>query len=72
MVILAVDVRSDGSADGDEFCSRRYRQEPSSRQEVLNDFGEAHTAFAFENTSGAVEVKKPVQQDLPDHTGILV
>jgi len=61
MMILAVDVVGDGSADGDESRAGRDRKKPSFREEYVDDIGEADSAFATEHASRFVESKDAVK-----------
>jgi hypothetical protein len=61
MMVLAVDVVGDGSANGDESRAGRDRKKPSSREEYVEDIGEADAAFATEHASRFVESEDSVK-----------
>jgi hypothetical protein len=61
VMVLTVDVVGNGSSDGDEASAGRDWKEPSSREEYVDDVGEADAAFAADHASGFVETKNAVK-----------
>src|SRR5271165_1854766 len=61
VMVLAVDVVSNGSADGHEARAGRDGKEPSLRQKYVENVGEADAAFAAEHASRLVETQDAVE-----------
>src|SRR6478672_2659348 len=60
MMVLAVNVIGDGSADRDEFRAGRDRQEPSAANDQIEDFRQGDAGFALENSGRLIERQKMV------------
>jgi hypothetical protein len=59
-MVLTVNVVGNSTADGDEASAGRNGKKPSSREEYVDDVGEAETAFAADHASGFVETEDAV------------
>ena len=61
VMVLAVDVVGNGSADGNEARAGRDGKEPSLRKEYVENIGEADAAFAAEYARRFVETENAVE-----------
>ena len=66
MVVLAVNVSGDHSAQRDEARARGDRGEPAPRQHDVDDFGQQHPALADQHAGGGVERDEAVQPPRAD------
>ena len=72
MVVLAVDVVGDGSADRDPSGTRHHRQEPAPRNDQREDLGQGHSGLAAEEAGGFVEADQAVQpRDVEQHAAVV-
>ena len=62
VVVLAVDVAADGSADGHLTGARQHRDPQSARQRSPHQLVEADTAVDVDHAGGSVDGVDPVQQ----------
>ncbi len=61
MVILAVNIIGNGTADGDESGARSDGNEPSLRKKYFDDVRKTDAAFAAQHSGGFVETKNTVE-----------
>ena len=70
MVVLAVHVRGDTTAHGDELGARRHRRKPAARQEEPQHFGQREPGLARQPARGGVEVEDAVGAWGRDNVGV--
>jgi hypothetical protein len=63
MMVLAVDIRGDGAAEGHELGAGHDGQEPASRKEGFDDLGEAYARFGDQESGGLVKRDHPRQAE---------
>jgi hypothetical protein len=61
VVVLAVDVVGNRSANGDKAGAGRDGKKPPSREKYLDDVGEVDSAFATQHARGLVEAENAVE-----------
>jgi hypothetical protein len=59
-MILAMDIRRNGSADGDVLGPGRNGKKKSSRQDVVENFRDAGGGLAFDYARIFVKLKNPI------------
>src|SRR5580658_6490364 len=60
VMILAMNVVGDGSANGDVFRSRRYREKKAARDGEIQDFSQSYSRLAAQDTSCRIEGEQAV------------
>ena len=72
MVVFAVDVGGDGTAERDEAGARRDRREKTPRQKDVDQLGDGDAGLAAQQASGGVEGEHAVEARQIDDAILIV